>query len=147
MVQSCQDLCLHLHLPTLPSLVSPFIVHSHQNFMDYHSLVSDPPLPRLCPFRSSPDKLFIIQVSAQTSFLKVSSSHLLAHFQCLDLLSVLSFFITTKLLLLTSLFTSLLIFIMFLTLDSKETEIQYIYFTTTSLCLEPDLDNISHDVT
>ena len=56
--------------PCLPWFL-PFIVHSHQNFLDLKSLISDPPCyPELCLFRSSPDELFIIQVSAQTSFLK-----------------------------------------------------------------------------
>lgn len=65
---------ISVFISTCPPCLSwflPFIVHFHQNFTDLKSLVSDPPhCPELCPFRSSPDKLFIIQVSAQTSFLK-----------------------------------------------------------------------------
>lgn len=118
--ESCQDLCLHLHLPTLPSLVSPFHCPLPQNFMDLNSLVSDPPAQSFVLSRSSPDKLFIIQVSAQKpSFLKVSSNHLPYHFWKSLLTSLLctvfSLHLPPKVVLFIDLFTSLLIYYVSLT--------------------------------
>lgn len=98
--------------PCLPWFL-PFIVHSHQNFLDLKSLVSDPPCcPELCPFRSSPDKLFIIQVSAQTSFLKglFQPPYLPFLEVTLDLIALVVFFHCTCHLKLSCLLTYLLLY-------------------------------------